>query len=146
MAKAPTYTQEGKALKDIAEQIIDPIVRQYGGNVQDALTETRKKIRLNKATIREVAFVSLQEKGISISKEFADRKTGAYKDDFKLFKDHFPEIKGGKAPIAGSLTGGNSPSAAEFKSGMNSFIKTHVNMSPEQLKSGKVPIGITGLT
>ena len=47
MAKAPTYTQEGKALKDIAEQIIDPIVRQYGGNVQDALTETRKKIILN---------------------------------------------------------------------------------------------------
>ncbi len=145
MAKAPTYTQEGKALKDIAEQIIDPIVRQYGGNVQDALTETRKKIRLNKATIREVAFVSLQEKGISISKEFADNETGAYYDDFKLFKDHFPEIKGGKAPIAGSLTGGNSPSAAEFKSGMNSFIKTHVNMSPEQLKAGKVPIGITGL-
>ena len=145
MAQSPTYTQEGEALKEIAEQIIDPIIIQYDGDVQDALTETRKKIRLNEATIREVAFVSLQEKGIRISKEFADRKTGDFYDDFKLFKNHFPEIAGRKAPIAGSLTGGNSPSAAEFKSGMSSFIKTHVNMSPEQLKAGKVPIGITGL-
>tara|TARA_R110002012_G_scaffold163970_4_gene326374 strand:+ start:191 stop:2707 length:2517 start_codon:yes stop_codon:yes gene_type:complete len=147
MAELTPYDKEGEALRAIAQQLINPIIgqEQYGGDVQKALTGIRKKIRLDKATIREVAFVSLQEKGISISKEFADRKTGTYKDDFALFKNNFPEIKNRMAPIAGSLTGGDSPSAAEFRSGMNRFIKTHVNMSPEQLKAGKVPIGFTGL-
>jgi len=145
MAKLTPYDKEGKALREISQQLINPIIGQYDGDVQKALTGIRKKIRLNQATIREVAFVSLQEKGISISKEFADRKTGDYADDFALFKNNFPKITDREAPIAGSLTGGDSPSAAEFKSGMNSFINTHISLSDKQLKAGKVSLGYLGL-